>query len=153
MAEHLRRNDLVCGAAVALLGVFALVSALGWDFGSMRRIGPALFPAGIGLILIVLGLAIAIFEGRSGPLDPDDMPARLNLRSLLLIVAGLAAFTALIRTAGLIPAIWVAVFLSAWADPAARFRDSAIVAAVMSSIAMGLFVHLLGFQARAFGAY
>ena len=81
------------------------------------------------------------------------MPARFNLRGLLLIVAGLAAFAALIRTAGLIPAIWVAVFLSAWADPAARFRESAIVATIMSVIAMGLFVHLLGFQARAFGAY
>lgn len=68
-------------------------------------------------------------------------------------MAGLAAFSALIKTAGLVPAVWAAVILSAQADPAARWRDTLLVAVVMNAIALGVFVHLLGFQARAFGAY
>ena len=70
-----------------------------------------------------------------------------------LVVAGLMAFTVLIKPAGMVPAVWAAVVLSAQADPSARLRDTVIVAVVMTAIALGLFIHLLGFQARAFGAY
>ena len=142
--------DLICGAAVGALGLFALVTSLGWDFGSMRRIGPGVFPALTGVVLMGLGLAIALFD-RSAP--DDDAPAPVNLRGFALVVAGLMAFTVLIKPAGMVPAVWAAVVLSAQADPSARLRDTVIVAVVMTAIALGLFIHLLGFQARAFGAY
>lgn len=150
MAERREKIDLICGITVAALGLFALCSALAWDFGSMRRIGPGVFPALTGLVLVGLGIAIAFFE--TSDLKEEGAP-RSNLRGFLLVVAGLVAFTALIDTAGMVPAIWAAVFLSSYADPAARLRDTLIVAVVMTVIALGLFVHLLGFQARAFGAY
>lgn len=150
MAEHRDRTDLICGLTVGALGLFALCSALSWDFGSLRRIGPGVFPALTGVVLMGIGLAIALFERR--PPD-DDAPAPVNWRGFLLVVAGLAAFSALIKTAGLVPAVWAAVILSAQADPAARWRDTLLVAVVMTAIALGVFVHLLGFQARAFGAY
>lgn len=150
LAQRRFTNDLVCGAFVALLGVFALCSALGWDFGSLRRIGPAVFPAIVGAVLIGLGITIALVEDK---VAAEETTLPVNLRGLLMVLAGLAAFTALIKNAGLIPAIWVAVFLSAYADPAARLRDTALVAMIMSGIGLGLFVYLLGFQARAFGAY
>ena len=150
MAERRQRVDLLCGGAVGLLGLFAFASALGWDFGSLRRIGPGVFPAAVGIVLMGLGAAIALVE-RSDP--AEDAPAPVNLRGFLLVIAGLAAFAALIGTAGMVPAVWAAVFLSAQADRSARLKDTLIVAAVMTALAMGLFVHLLGFQARAFGAY
>lgn len=150
MAERRDKTDLICGVTVAALGFFALCSALAWDFGSMRRIGPGVFPAVTGLVLMGLGLAITVFERNA----PDaEKPAPVNLRGFLLVVAGLAAFAVLIKPAGMVPAVWAAVFLSAQADPAARWRDTLVVAIVMTIIALGLFVHLLGFQARAFGAY
>lgn len=150
MAERRDKTDLICGVTVAALGLFALCSALAWDFGSMRRIGPGVFPAVTGLVLMGLGLAITVFERNA----PDaEKPVPVNLRGFLLVVAGLAAFAVLIKPAGMVPAVWAAVFLSAQADPAARWRDTLVVAIVMTIIALGLFVHLLGFQARAFGAY
>ncbi|MCE5975002.1 tripartite tricarboxylate transporter TctB family protein [Sinirhodobacter sp. WL0062] len=150
MAERRERTDLICGLAVGALGLLALCSSLTWDFGSMRRIGPAAFPALTGVVLIGLGLAIALFD-RTVP--EDAAPPAVNLRGFFLVVAGLAAFAVLIKPAGMVPAVWAAVFLSAQADPAARWRDTLLVAVVMTVIALGLFVHLLGFQARAFGAY
>ncbi|MEV8468823.1 tripartite tricarboxylate transporter TctB family protein [Fluviibacterium sp. DFM31] len=150
MMDSRKKADLLCGAAVALLGVVALSSATGWEVGSLRRIGPAVFPGLVGAVLVGLGIAIALVDDR---IADEEAPAPVNLRGLLLVVAGLAAFTMLIKSAGLIPAIWAAVFLSAYADPAFRLRDTALVALIMSGIGLGLFVHLLGFQARAFGAY
>ena len=150
MAERRNLTDLICGASVTLLGVFALWSAFGWDFGSLRRIGPGVFPAIVGAVLIGLGIAICLVDDK---VAADEKPAPLNLRGLLLVVAGLAAFAVLIGSAGMVPAVWATVFLSAYADPAARLRDTAVVALIMSVLGQGLFVHLLGFQASAFGAY
>ena len=143
-------SDMICGVFVAILGLFALWSAAAWDFGSLRRIGPGVFPAIVGLVLICLGIAITFLEDK---VASQETPVPINLRGLLLVVAGLAAFAALIQSAGLVPAIWATVFLSARADPAARLRDTALVAVIMSGIELGLFIHLLGFQARAFGSY
>lgn len=152
MTDAAKRNDLICGVLVAMLGAFALWSSLGWDFGSPRRIGPGVFPAIVGAILICLGVGIALFE-RHPEGGGDDSIDSFNTRGFLMVMAALIAFTALVRSAGLLPAIWAAVLLSSRADDDARLPGTILVAVVMSAIAMGLFVYLLGFQARAFGAY
>ena len=149
MLSRSNRNNLICGLAVAGIGLYALATGLSLDLGSMRRIGPGAFPALIGGLMTLAGLFIVFFEQEAG----SDPQAKANLRGLFMVLAGLAAFAALIRTAGMVPSIFAAVTLSSYADPNAKLRDALAVSAFMSVLAIAVFIYGLGFQARAFGAY
>ena len=149
MSFRLDRTDLICGFAVTGIGLYALATGLSLDLGSLRRIGPGVFPTLVGALLALAGLFIAFFNREKG-----DVPiTRPNLRGAVMVLAGLAAFAALIRTAGMVPSIFAAVIISSYADPGMRLRDALGVSVFMSVVAVVVFIQGLGFQARAFGAY
>lgn len=144
------RRDAICAVAILVTGLFAVATGLSLELGTLRRIGPGAFPALVGAGLTVTGLAM-LFVARSEPDAALDRPVRL--RGAIMVLAGLAAFAILIKPAGMIPAVFASVLLASYADPDARLRDALGVAAVMSLIAVVVFIEGLGFQARMFGAY
>ncbi len=149
LLQRLSRRDALCAAFIFATGLFALITGLSLDLGSLRRIGPGAFPAVIGAAMMFTGLAMLVF-GR----EQDKAPhLPLRFRGAIMVLLGLAAFAVLIRPAGMVPAVFAAVVLSSYADPEARLRDALGVAAVMSLIAVIVFIEGLGFQARMFGAY
>lgn len=151
MIERRDRGDLICGIGIAAIGIYALWTGLSLDLGSARRIGPGVFPALAGLMLVVLGGLIALRSGRTAP--GDEVPAPPQPRAMILILGGLGAFAALIGTAGMVPAIFASIVISSCADRSSSLRQALVLATVLSVFAVVVFIHGLGFQARAFGAY
>lgn len=149
MAFRYDQNDVICGAAVTAVGLYALATGLSLDLGSLRRIGPGAFPALVGGLLALAGMVI-VFLDRNAQEAPR---VTINLRGALMVLGGLGAFAALIRSAGMVPSVFAAVVLSSYADPKARLRDALAVSAFMSVVAVVVFIFGLGFQAKAFGAY
>jgi len=149
LAFRYDQNDVICGAAVTAVGLYALATGLSLDLGSLRRIGPGAFPALVGGLLALAGMVI-VFLDRNAQEAPR---VTINLRGALMVLGGLGAFAALIRSAGMVPSVFAAVVLSSYADPKARLRDALAVSAFMSVVAVVVFIFGLGFQAKAFGAY
>ncbi len=105
-------------AAGAAMTLYTLQT---YDLGSLRSMGPGMFPAAIGTILAVLGLLIAI----PALFRPGTLPA-IEFRSPLFVSAGIAAFALTIRTCGLLPAIIVVTVISSFAG--GKFRPVTLVA-------------------------
>ncbi len=60
-------TDRVAGGALVLVGAVALWQSLQLPLGSLRHPGPAYMPALLAVLLILFGIAVAVFGGASGP--------------------------------------------------------------------------------------
>jgi uncharacterized membrane protein YfcA len=128
---------------MAAIGIFGAVQAVRYPFEMDRIIGPAVFPLGLSLLLIVAGAAVLV-EGMLSATD-NDPETRLTPRwwPLLCIGAGLVAFMLLIERGGLVPAIVAAVLLSGRADPEASVLSNLLTAIVLALGCTAVFYWLL----------
>jgi putative tricarboxylic transport membrane protein len=66
MPVMLRRGDFVSGLALAALGAFIVVQALGWEYTTPDGPGAGFFPRWYGIAMIVLSLALVARSLRAG---------------------------------------------------------------------------------------
>ncbi|WP_161142618.1 tripartite tricarboxylate transporter TctB family protein [Propylenella binzhouense] len=129
------RKDIVGGLLVTAVGLFAAVYAMThYRLGTAGRMGPGMFPAALGGIMAVLGLAIlvpALFRAGEA--------VKVDIRPVLAILGGLAAFALAIGTVGLAPAILFLVVIASFADPHATLRGSLALSAALIVIATAIF--------------
>lgn len=148
------RTDLVAGLLVTLLGAgLAYMAQAGYPLGTLRRMGPGMFPLGLGLALTGLGMVLAVagwLRGRAeaaAPPDPEAEPSPLSdiqWRTALLTLAGVIAFALLIQRAGLIPAALAVVAISAFADQRNTALAVTFLAALLCALAVLVFKLALG---------
>lgn len=146
--NRLNRVDLIAGAAVFALGLLVLFVSSDYEFGSTRRMGPGYFPIGLGAILIVSGLAIALVDGRKG--EGDTPLPRLPWRVIAAIAAAMSVFAFLIETVGLAASIFAAVFISSLAEADVKIVRALLVATGMAALSVLIFNLGLDFQVEAF---
>lgn len=95
---HRDPYDLAWGGLLALTGL--AVAGYAWasyDMGSLRRMGPGVFPVTLGLLLTVLGGLIAIpTMARPGQRQPFAWP------ETIAVVAALLAFGLLLERLGVL---------------------------------------------------
>lgn len=106
----------VTGAVTLLVGAAAFIESFRYPLGSIGQIGPAVFPLGLSVLLIIAGIAIIIEDLRAGTIPQTPVP----LTSLLTVAGGPIAFALLVVPFGLIPAIVASVMISALADRSLR---------------------------------
>lgn len=135
----------IAGGVLVLAGGVAL-AAFSWasfEMGTIRRMGPGMYPFGLGVLMAGLGLAIALPAlRRPGP--------GLSVRfwSPLFVLASIAAFAWTIPRFGLIPAVAVQVVIASMAELRFRPLGIAALAAAMCAIGYVVFAVLLGLPIR-----
>lgn len=138
------------GMLATALGVFAMWEGGGYAVGSIRRMGPGWFPVALGVLLVALGLALALWgltrHGARAEIDSE----RADWRALAAITAGLAAFAALIERAGLVPAVFALVALASLAAGPPRPLRVLALAAAISALSWAVFRLGLGLPLPAF---
>ena len=112
--------DAVVGLVTIAIGIFVGAVALGYPFGTVTRMGPGFFPTALGVLMIIMGLGILIFEARANLAQPISRPA---WKSLCFVLSGAAAFAILIDTAGLGPAAAASIFIASCANPQPRLSE------------------------------
>ncbi|WP_204570085.1 tripartite tricarboxylate transporter TctB family protein [Arsenicitalea aurantiaca] len=135
--------DLISGMLVALFGLIVAIYAFNhYPMGTLRRMGPGMFPVGLGGLISCLGGALALSAlFRRGHVA---IPFRFESRTAVLVIVSVAAFALLIRSAGLVPAVIAVVSLSAFADKAATLRSTLVLAVALCALAYVLFRLALG---------
>jgi hypothetical protein len=104
--------ERLIGGTIAVFGVVYCLHTVGsFDLGTFRRIGPGMFPLGLGLAMTVLGVGIAVIAPDRERGNPD-----FSVRTMILVLAGIAGFAATVARLGLAPAIVVAVLVSSVAE-------------------------------------
>lgn len=128
-------QDILGGAVLILIGAAAAIYALATlRIGTISQMGPGMFPAAIGGILAVFGLAILI----PALFRPGEM-LRMDVRSFTAILVSILAFAAMVRPFGMVPAIAVLTLIASRADSRLSPLGTALVAAGLCLCAILIF--------------
>ncbi|MCL4189875.1 MAG: tripartite tricarboxylate transporter TctB family protein [Rhodobacteraceae bacterium] len=131
-------DEVVAGLIVAAIGAFFLYHSFSYGIGPVNRMQPGHFPMLLGAIAVALGLAIAAIGMLRGG-AADGSRRRWPVRSILAVLAGIAAFALLLRPLGLVPAAAIAAAAAAAGDPTARLPAILGVGLFMGALAWAVF--------------
>jgi len=141
------RRDFCAGGLMILFGLIAAVNGPNYRIGTLMHMGPGFMPTALGVVLILLGVAIAGTasvgaddgEGSDGNLLPEH-PQWL---AWLCILAGPFLFIMFGSVGGMAPATFACVFVSALGDREATWKSSLVLALGMTIFGVILFHYLL----------
>ncbi len=145
-----RNRDRYAGGLLVILGLGTNAEAIRYGVGTLAAIGPGFFPLVMGVILVVCGLTIAVSadsaedHGEHGH-DRIDL-SRPEWRGWLCIIGGMIGFIGLAKTAGLFPATFTCVFVSALGDCETKLRGAAALALGIAVFGCLLFYYGLHIQ-------
>jgi putative Ca2+/H+ antiporter (TMEM165/GDT1 family) len=138
------KRDFYAGGLIALIGAVAIEEGLSDEIGTLIQMGPGFMPLVLGIVLVILGIAIAA----SATPDPADDPAAAqpphnDWRAWLCIIAGPSLFIVLGDAVGYVPATLVSVFVAALGDRSATLKSAATLSACVTMFGGVLFIYLL----------
>lgn len=135
-------TDLVGGSLLTLVGAaVAIVSVTYYPMGTLQRMGPGMFPAGLGVLLAVFGLILSLQSLRRPGERPD-----IRVWSPLFVLGGIAAFALVVSPFGLIPAIVAITVVASLAELRVRPLSLALLCLGLCLLAPFVFRICLGLQ-------
>lgn len=133
-------RDLTGGAILLVVGMAAsYVAITSYPLGTIQRMGPGMFPAGLGVILAGLGALQIVLAWRQPRKAPE-----IRIFSPILILASIAAFAIVIGPFGLVPAIVSLIFVASAAELRLRLMDMLLLSVGLSLLAPFVFSFCLG---------
>jgi hypothetical protein len=136
-------KDFWSGLMFLVAGIGFAWGALNYSFGSSARPGPGYFPFGLGAILAILG-AMILFKSLTVETDGGDRFGAIAWRPLLLIVASVAVFGALVPRLGMFMSLPILVVVASLAGDEFHWGEVLINAAVLTVFSWVIFIWGLG---------
>lgn len=145
------RADLLAGAIFVTFGLFFSVGALvTMEVGTPAAMGPGFFPLALGVLLVVLGTLVA----GEGIVGGEEKPiGGIPWNAAVLIAAALLLFGLTVRVLGLLPALFVAVLLPAFAARRTSRRVAVAIAVGLTVLSVLIFVVALRLPLQLFGTW
>jgi len=142
------RRDFCAGGLMILFGLVAAVNGPHYRVGTLNHMGPGFMPTALGILLILLGMAIAGTASvgtTQGEADDNGnlLPDHPQWFAWLCILAGPFCFVIFGSIGGMAPATFACVFVSALGDREATWKSSLILAAGITIFGVLLFHYLL----------
>ena len=148
MQQALR--DRLAGLVFVGFGLAFALGALTYDVGATLRMGPGYFPLVLGGLLMVLGGVIAV----KGFVEEDAAPiGSVPWRALLLVLGAVVLFGLTVRGLGLVPSIFLASLLSAFASERTGVVGAVVIAAGLTTVCILVFVVALSVRLPLFGPW
>ncbi len=105
-------RDIVGGLILVLLGLaFSGYAITQYDLGTLRRMGPGMFPAMLGAAMALLGVLQVI----PALMRRGQMP-EVRIFSPIFVLSGCAAFALTLTSFGLLPAVAALTIVSSLAE-------------------------------------
>lgn len=147
------RRDYYAGALMMLIGGGTAIVGSQYQMGSLTRMGPGFFPTALGILLAILGIAIAGSAAYTGaPKDGGEAAlTKPDWRGWLCITGGAFLFVGLASHGGLVPATFACVFVAAMGDRTNSWKEAALLAAGVTVFGTALFAYLLQISIPVFG--
>ena len=130
---------------IAIGGLFA-IGATQYPMGTAVRMGPAYFPSILGWGTVALGFMVFV----ESFLVDDEKPTPVKWRPLLLVIASVMAFAAIVNTGGLITATVVLIITAALGGHEFKWKEAIISAVLMSITVWAIFDKALGLPFKLF---
>ncbi len=146
--ELLTRRDFYAGGLMVLLGLGIALKGTTYRAGTLMHMGPGFLPTALGVLLVLLGIAIAA-AGLSPPTDEEHganqnlLPENPQWWAWLCILLSPVAFIVFGRYFGMAPATFGCVFVAALGDKNATWRGTIVLATVVTVFGVTLFSYFL----------
>jgi hypothetical protein len=139
------RRDFWAGLVMMAIGLGFALTGPSYRTGTLFHMGPGFMPTVLGVILVLLGIAIA-GTAFAPPADDDEpiMPKNPQWWGWFCILAGPALFIPFGSYFGLAPATFACVFMSALGDKSTTWKGAFVLASVITVFGVALFVYALG---------
>ena len=142
-----RLNDILAGLVTLGVGLFIALQGRSYGVGQLRDMGAGYFPVVIGCAMIALSVIMVL---TAKPDETEFGTSWHQIRGMIFVTAGFAAFALTIETLGMVVAVTLAVLLSALANRATR-PLTALLLALATALACVLVFNLgLGLQIKAY---
>lgn len=135
-------KDLLAGLAFIGLALAFGIAATGYALGTAFRMGPGYFPLILAVLLGILGMVILVQSFANGP-DEIEI-GRVPWSGLLLITGALVFFGYTVRGLGLVPSLFVAVAMAAFASKRTGPLGALIIAAGLTALCWAIFIWAAG---------
>lgn len=141
-------KDVIGGVLTSGLGVAVATHSLSaLAIGTLSQMGPGFFPLTLGVILILCGVAVAIKGYLSAPRAAKTAASHPpEWRAWSLICLGTASFVVVAKYAGMAPATFSVVFISALADRKNNWRNAVLLGIAMVLVSVLVFWWALQIQ-------
>ncbi len=136
------QKDFWSGLMFLVVGVGFAIGALNYSFGNSARPGPAYFPFGLGILTALLGV-FEIGKALLSKATDGDIGA-WPIRQMVIILAAVVLFGALLPKLGLIVALPVLIFISSLASGEFHLREVLITCVVLTIFSWLTFIKGLG---------
>jgi len=141
--------DFWAGLIYIAFGTTGIVAAQDYGLGTALRMGPGYFPMLLAGLLTTLGI-ISVLRGLR---VQGDAVTRLNIRGIILIAGPIMLFAFLIRTAGLLIALPVLIFCSAYASAHFNLLRTTLLTVGLTAFCSLVFVKGLGIPLPLLGTW
>ena len=142
-----RATDAVGGSLLVVLGAaIAIASRTTLALGTLDHMGPGFFPLCLGVVMAVLGAAIAMRPSRASAASAAAARIVPEWRGWLCIAGSVVAFIVVGAHLGLAPATFAIVFIAALGDRKNTWRDALVLSLGMVAIGVVVFAWLLQIQ-------
>jgi putative Ca2+/H+ antiporter (TMEM165/GDT1 family) len=140
-----RKRDFYAGGLMVLLGLGVALKGTTYRAGTLMHMGPGFLPTVLGIILVLIGIAIAAVA--LSPADNEEnqsiLPEQPQWWAWLCILLSPVFFIFFGRYFGMAPGTFACVFIAALGDKNATLRSSIVLSAVVTIFGVGLFSYFL----------
>lgn len=131
-------DDFWAGVMFVAFGLFFAGFATQYDMGTAARMGPGYFPFWLGVLLCILGVAVALSALSAN--RPESRVERFDFKILLLILGSVVLFGIALRPLGLFAALFILVAVSSLASHEFGWKAMLINAAVLILLCWLVFI-------------
>ena len=129
-------KDFYSGLIFVAFGVAAIVIGSNYALGTAARMGPGYFPRLLGILLIVLGAALALRALRT---QGSPLPG-WKWRPTLIVLGSVVLFGVIVNTAGLVISTIILIVLSSAASTEFRPKEAVISGILLAALTVAVFV-------------
>lgn len=139
-SDLLNNKDFLAGLLLLAIGGIGFYMALDYPFGTTQRMGPGYFPRVLAGTLMAFGLFVLVRGVAAGV----KVKGVWGFKALTFITLSLVVFGWTMDRFGMIPALVLMFFVSAYAGHEFKWKEVVILTALMTAAAIGIFIYGLG---------
>jgi hypothetical protein len=137
------KRDFYAGGLMILLGLGIALKGATYRLGTLMHMGPGFFPTSLGVLLVLIGIAIA--AAAVGPSEGDEsiLPEHPQWWAWACILLSPVFFIGFGRYFGMAPGTFACVFIAALGDRGATWKSTIILSTVVTVFGVSLFAYFL----------
>jgi heme A synthase len=146
LRDLVRKRDFYAGGLMLLLGLGIALKGATYRLGSPMHMGPGFFPTSLGVLLVLIGLAIAggaIAQSEGAEGSESILPQNPQWWAWSCILLSPVFFIIFGRYFGMAPGTFACVFIAALGDRNATWKSPLILSTVVTVFGCGLFSYFL----------